>query len=203
MQALKQEKNEYEDWIRDYYKSPKGKWAKLDETKLLYVTEESRLFLQALWDAYGRLTQKASIILGIVTGLIGFIFFEVMLENDYLLYLRWYDVLFLGIYFIFLIITFFRLLKYQLPIKSNTVGTQPKGLFKKDVMNLELEVILVKQLRLDQKNMEYNLKQNTELVKVLKSSYNLVVLFPVVIITLYSLFYSLFFIFLKILSIIN
>jgi len=107
MQALKQEKNEYEDWVRDYYKIPKGKWAKLDETKLLYVTEESRLFLQALWDAYGRLTQKASIFLGIVTGLIGFIFVEVMLENDYLLYLRWYDVLFLGIYFIFLIITFF------------------------------------------------------------------------------------------------
>lgn len=199
MQTLNQEKTEYEDWIRNYYKSPKGKWAKLDETKLLYAVEESRLFLQALWDAYGRLTQKVSIFLGIVTGLIGFIFIEVMLKNNHLLYLRWYDILFLGLYFIFLIITFFRLLKYQLPIKSNAVGTQPKGLFKKDVINLDLEEIIVKQLRFDQRNIEYNLQQNTELVKVLKSSYQLVALFPVVVIT----FYSLCFIVMEILRIIN
>lgn len=175
-----------EEWSSGFFDGKCKDWKGLDE-KLPYVIEESRLRLQTLWDATGHLSQKISFLLGIVIALVGYVFTVFIQRTNSMDGLLWYEQLLILIYVVFLLYTFFILIRYQLPFLSTPVGTSPKNLFKADAMNCELKEVLVQQLEHYQKRIRSASRQNDAVAKVLSVSYCILIIYPVVIILIYSL----------------
>lgn len=182
---LRKANSKAEDWESGYFSTPKGEWAKLTDAKLMYVVEESRLFLQALWDSYGRLTQKASFLLGVIIGIVTLIFTEMISRQDYWNDLQWWNKVLLALYLLFLIALGFRLLKYQLPILSHAAGTQPLDLLKKESMNCDFEEMAIRRLELYQDSIDHNRRQNIELSRTLKYSYLFMLGYPTAVTWIY------------------
>lgn len=170
-----------------YFDTPKGEWGKLDDIKLNYVIEESRIFLQTLWDAYGRLTQKAVFILGYVVALLGYISTKLVFNKVLISSMLWYEKLSVFIYIGMLIYIFFNLIKYQLPVHNPAAGTQPKDIFKKNIMNCNFEEIAVEQIEHYQERICQNQKLSRELSGKIKCYFWVMLIYPIVVIFVFQL----------------
>jgi len=171
------------DMACDYFNTPKGKWAKLNDEKLKYLIEESRIFLQTLWDAYGRLTQKALFLLGYIIALLGYISNKVIFKQEIISSMSWQAILFIFIYIALLIYIFFHLIKYLLPICNVSAGGQPKDLFKKDFMNCDFEEMAVNQLHHYQRRIWYSERLNVILSNRIKYYFGIILIYPIIVIS--------------------
>ncbi len=184
--------NNIPNWTTDYFETEKGKWAKLDNDKLNHAIEESRIFLQTLWDGYGRLTQKALFLLGYIVALLGYISTKMLFNLEVMNSMLWYEKLSLLVYLALLIYIFFSLIRYQLPIYNASAGTQPKDIFKKDVMNCDYEEIIVKQLELCQKSIYYSQRLSLHLSNKIRCYFWVMLIYPIVVIFVFQLLYFLY-----------
>ncbi len=184
----KKVKTRISNWDSNYFKAKPEEWKDLKEEKLDYIIEESRLFLQAVWESKDRLAQKASFLLAIITGLIGFIFTQTILEYDSFITKSLWAKILIAIYFVILFLSFFRLIKYQLPSEDFSVGTQPKKLLSKEIIKYELEDIAVKQLHNYQEKIDCQMQSNKEMGRIINHCFRWVILYPTIITFCYILF---------------
>lgn len=180
---------EIPSWKSGYFDCEKGEggWNKLTEDKLDYIIEESRLFLQAVWESKDRLVQKTSFLIAIICGLIGFIFTQTILQYDSFAQKSLLVKTLLALYFILLMIAFRVLIKYQLPSLDNPTGTSPKNLLCKEVIEFDFKDIAVKQLQLYQNSISSQILRNDQIAKEIHLCFKLVIWYPAIIILVYIL----------------
>jgi hypothetical protein len=164
-------------WDSGYFhKGAKSDWEQLTENKLAYMIEESRLYLQNTFEATNSLTQKAAFLLTLIGGLIGYIFVEFVLKHKQFDEKDWFFVLPLAVYFLILIYNFCVLIKYFLPsLDYEAVGTPPKNLLLKNIMNVGYANIIIKQLQLYQDKINRNREQNRQMAQKIKLCLDLIV----------------------------
>lgn len=166
-----------------FYEGLEKEWNDLTDEKLTYAIEESRLYLQNIFDSTACLSQKAMFLLTIVVGLIGYIFVEFVLKykqldiNTFLLYP-------VAGYVGILILSFILLNRFILPtINIYSVGNAPKNLLKKDkMMNFCFKEIIVSQLENYQDRINHNTKQNIKKARYIKLCIWLLVGYPILVI---------------------
>jgi hypothetical protein len=167
-------------WDSGYFydKPNEGGWKDLDKDKLNQILDESRLYLQHIFDSYVNLTQKVSFFLAVIGGTIGFIFTEILLNQEYFKKNLKIEIALVG-YFIILNTTFLFLSKYVLPLKElDSVGMPPNGILKKKKMKEDFEHITVNQIEVYQGSIEHNYDIVTRIGQEIKVSFWVVVLYP-------------------------
>lgn len=179
--------NEQIEWNSGYFDDSFEDFKGLDEPKLTYMMEEARIFLQSLWEAHERLVQKAAFLLGSVIALIGFVLSQTILGGTDLKSLLSLKGGLLLLYLPFLVYVAWRLSKTQFPLATAAPGTQPKDLFRKEVIDRQFMEIAVRRLELYQDSMIRNLQQNTGLVETIQHSCRVIVAYPVIAVVVYSL----------------
>lgn len=189
MKWFRKKEKEIPLWKSGYFDCEKGEggWDKLDESKLNYFIEESRLVFQAIWESKDRLAQKTSFLLVIITGLMGFFFTQTILQYESFVLKPVGVKILLALYFILLIIAFRILIKHQLPSLDNPPGTYPKNLLCREVIKFDFEEIAVKQLQLYQNSINSQIQRNDQIAKDIKLCFNLVVLYPAITVVAYAL----------------
>ena len=142
--------------------------------------------MQALREAQRQLTQKATFVSGIAISLIGLIVTALVSTHESTPWPFWEKAILLT-YCLSLIMVLLVLIRYLLPVSGDTVGTQPKDLFKKELMDHEFEEVAVWRLQLYQDSINDNRQRIPQFVVALKISYCLLVGYPVAVAVLYSL----------------
>jgi hypothetical protein len=176
-----------------YFSASKEDCDKLTNDKLAYVADESRQFLQAIWDSNGRLTQKVSFLLGVIIAIFGLVFTEVVLKPALWNGMQRFDRVLLSLYMFVLAVIGAYLLKYQLPLLSHASGTQPSDLLtrKSKIMDHDYREIVLSRLEAYQDSVEYNRQQNTELAKLIGCCYKWMLGYPAIATILHVLWSAL------------
>jgi len=181
----KRSKIETPSWPSGYFvidKNTEADWKNITEEKLNYIMEESRLYLQHIFDSTVNLTQKAAFLLTLISGTISFMFIEFAMKYREYTIDDWYIWPLAG-YFLILFMAFMRLLKYVLPsLKYDAVGTPPEILLrKKGMMDFDYKKIIVSQLEFYQGRIDQNMKQNTQMAYHIKECSIGIIAYPVLI----------------------
>lgn len=168
-------------WDSKYFSEyKKSDWDNLKPEKITYMIEESRLYLQNIFESTNCLAQKASFILTLIGGLIGYIFVEFLMNYKQYKVDDWYIWPIAG-YFVVLVCSFFGLRKYLLPsIDYDAVGIPPENLLlKTGMMDLDFPNIAITQLELYQGRINNNRTQNTKMAQAIKRCLVWIILYPI------------------------
>jgi hypothetical protein len=166
-----------------FYTGTEKKWGNLTNEKLSYVLEESRLYLQHIWDGTTFLIQKALFLLTLITAGIGFLFTEFMMRYEWFESHLWITFILVG-YFIVLLYIFLKLIKYFLPsLDYEAIGNYPKILLKNEgMMEYDYKKIIVSQLELYQDKINRNFKQNKQFAFAIKYTLWWLVAYPSIVV---------------------
>ncbi|MGA2678776.1 MAG: hypothetical protein ABSF37_05660 [Sedimentisphaerales bacterium] len=146
----------------------------LTEGKVEYFIEESRTYLQFLSENANSIAGKASTLLTLVVGGLGYIIAEFIVKSEYYINHFWQISFWVGL-FLVLSYDFYILIRYQLPQKCLPVGTQPKEIALKSVIKYGYRQILLKQLFLYQDRIDKNKKSNTQMAENIRRCFIFIV----------------------------
>jgi len=159
---------------------------KLDGDKLNFALEESRVYLENISEKANRLVNKGFILISVLSAITGFAVskvVEVILDPANISvrtiekhWPEWILVLFcLGC----LLYAFSILVKVVLyPMTYYPLGTFPKNLLRKSVLNFSRNAIIVKQMECYQQGADYNIAKNTFVSAQIRTCLRLAFLYP-------------------------